>query len=159
MSFGVSGCCSLITASLIGTGRGITGLATSAVSRGPGVGARPRAGGRIAGGAVTAGFTFVVVSLGGGPALAIGIREESGAITAKLAALSVWLGFTGLSKVTCSLSESNALTSRSLGPTVSCAKITRSVRTLSVRLIVTLSHGSLGSIPRFLLRSTYARTV
>ena len=40
-----------------------------------------------------------------------------------------------------------------LGGTVSCVKITSVVRMLSVRVTPTLSHGSLGSIPRFLLRS------
>src|ERR1700730_288672 len=137
-------------------GRGITGFAAGVVSRRAGAG--PGAAGRAGVGAVTGGLTFGVVSFGGGPALTIGTRVESGAITAKLAALSVWLGSTGLSNDTCSVSESTALTSRSLGATVSCAKITRTARALSVRLIKRLSHGSLGSIPRFLLRSTYART-
>src|SRR6266516_268238 len=105
------------------------------------------------GGTPAAGLILTAVSLGGGPALPIGMRAESGAITAKLAAVSVWVGSTGLSNVTCSVSESGARTSRILGGAVSWVKITRSRRAVSARVIETLSHGSLGSIPWFLLRS------
>src|SRR5450759_3994117 len=94
-TFGVSGCCSLIIASLIGLGRGITGFATSDVSRRPGGGARTGAGTPTAGFGAPAGFppaarfAPAAVSLGGGPARTIGTGDESGAITAKLAAVSV----------------------------------------------------------------------
>src|SRR5450759_178894 len=124
-SFGVSGCGSLIIATLIGTGRGITGFATNDVSRRPGGGARPGTRTPTAGFGAPAGFAPAAVSLGGGPALTIGTGDESGAITAKLAAVSACVGSTGLSKATCSVSESDALTSRILGGTVSCVKITR----------------------------------
>jgi hypothetical protein len=106
MIFEVSGCCSLITTSVIGSGRGITGLAARLVSRCAGVGARlaparvtgfARVGGfppltgfaPLGGLAPAAGFVGAVVSFAGGPALTIGTLEESGATTAKLLTPSV----------------------------------------------------------------------
>ena len=54
---------------------------------------------------------FVIVSFGGGPALAIGTGAESGPMMAKFAIVSVCPGSTGLSNVTWRVSESIAATS------------------------------------------------
>ena len=94
----------------------------------------------------TGGVTAVAFSPEGAT-LEIGSGEESGPITAKFAAVRVWPGSTGLSKVTCNVTLSLARTSRMWGGTVSWVKSNKSVCALSMRLIEALSHGSPGSIP------------
>jgi hypothetical protein len=105
----------------IGLDRDITRFGTDTVSAAARVGARP-AGWRAAGGRTSAGVTFGAVSLGAGPALAIGMRAESGAVRLKLPAEIVCVGSTGLSNVTRRLRESTTSTSRILGGTVSWVK-------------------------------------
>jgi hypothetical protein len=109
----------------IGLGRDITRLGTAAVSAAGRVGARP-AGVRAAEGRTSGGVTFGVVSFGAGPALAIGMRVESGAVKLKFPAEIVCVGSIGLSNVTRRLRESTTSTSRILGGTVSCTKIRNS---------------------------------
>ena len=105
----------------IGLGRDITRFGTGTVSAAARVAARP-AGGRAAGGRPSVGVAFGAVSFGAGPALAIGMRAESGAVRLKLPAEIVCAGSIGLSNVTRSLRESTTSTSRILGGTVSCVK-------------------------------------
>ena len=102
---------------------------------------------------------MATVSASGGPTLEIGKDTESGPVTVKLAGPSVWDGSTGLSNATCIETESTIKRSRIRGGKESCAKTRIVAVALSVTWTATVSHGSLGSIPKFLLRSRYARTV